>query len=199
MADESILTEKDEAQTEGKSVLTDESTVAPEEGVEKTEAESQEKEETKEAEPVEYEFEFPEDVVVDDELVGKFKAVAQGLKLSKEGAQEIINLQIEAQKAQLESWNTTVKQWREAAESDKEVGGKAFKENVAVARQALKEFGTPELREAMDVYGIGNHPEFIRFLYRVGKQMSDDKVVVGGNPKGEAKDLARSLYPSMAN
>ena len=207
MADESLLTQED-TEVKGETIVTEDSpkpedkaeTGAPETSEDKSKDDaSKDKEETKEAEPVEYEFEFPEGTEVDEELLGKFKGIAEGLKLSKEGAQELLNLQLEAQNQQLEQWQTTLKEWRDTAEADKEVGGKNFKENVGTARKALNEFGTPELREALDVYGMGNHPEFIRFLYRVGKQMSEDTIAVGGNPKGEAKDLARSLYPTMAN
>lgn len=204
MADESLLTQED-AEVKGETVVTeapkpeDQAETKAPEGSEDAKSEEKADEETKEAEPVEYEFEFPEGTTIDEELLGKFKGVAEGLKLTKEGAQELLNLQLEAQNQQLEQWQTTLKEWRDTAEADKEVGGKNFKENVGVARKALSEFGTPELREALDVYGMGNHPEFIRFLYRVGKQMSEDTIVVGGNPKGEAKDLARSLYPTMAN
>jgi len=48
----------------------------------------------------------------------------------------------------------------------------------------------------LDVSGLGNHPEMIRFLNRVGRAISEEKVVVGGS--NVAPQTRESLlYPSM--
>ena len=44
---------------------------------------------------------------------------------------------------------------------------------------------------------MGNHPEFIRLLYRVGKTLKEDKMAGGQEPTNTGKDVAKTLFPSM--
>jgi hypothetical protein len=59
-------------------------------------------------------------------------------------------------------------------------------------------FGTPQLRELLNESRLGNNPEMIRFMYRAGKAISQDKFVAGGpaRPDG-ARDPAKFLYPNQ--
>ena len=43
--------------------------------------------------------------------------------------------------------------------------------------------------------GLGNHPEVIRFLARVGADMADDRLHEG-HAGGRSKSLAEVMYPS---
>lgn len=152
--------------------------------------------------PEKYEdFTFPEGVEADKELMEQFTPLAKELNLSQDNAQKLVDLynsKLQEQwDASQNSWENVKKQWGEAAKADKEYGGQNFQENLATARKALAQFGTPELKEAFDVTGTGNHPEFIRFLVRVGKAISEDGVVGGSNPKGAPRDPAKVLFPDM--
>jgi hypothetical protein len=166
-------------------------------GDEKGAAEAPKKDEEK-PKPEDYgDFDLPEGLTPDVATLDEFKAVASELGLTKEQAQKLVDLQTKSQQAQVATWEKTVEDWKTAATDDKEYGGRALKENLAVARKALDQFGSPELKEALDSLGVGNHPEFVRFFVRVGKSMVEDKIHVGGNPKGEARDPAKILFPSM--
>ena len=77
---------------------------------------------------------------------------------------------IEATESQQKMWADTQQQWVDQAKADPEIGGDKFENNLGDAKRAIKQFGTPELDEAMAVTGAGNHPEFIRFMSRVGKR-----------------------------
>lgn len=147
-------------------------------------------------------FTMPEGVELDKEVVDQFVPIAKELGLSQEQAQKLVDLQTSLSKsseeARSQNWANLQKTWVDSAKSDQEYGGQQFEANMAVARQALDKWGTPELKAMMDATGAGNHPEMLRFFYRVGKEMSEDKVVTGGNPKGDGpRDVARLLFPSM--
>ena len=66
----------------------------------------------------------------------------------------------------------------------------------AIARTAVDKFGTPELKELLVSHGVGNHPEMIRFMVKVGKLTGED--VPGGVtvPSNPAADRVSILYPT---
>lgn len=146
-------------------------------------------------------FAIPEGMEFDKERASKFTEVAKKANLDQDTAQAFVDLYATAVKetaeAQAKMWADTQNNWANESKSDKEFGGVKFNENISVAKKALDKFGTPELIELADSYGMGNHPEFIRLLYRVGKAMSEDKFVVGAGGTGGPKDPAKVLFPDM--
>lgn len=195
---------EDNTQTNTETLLTDEVTEPVVEDVKEPSTEEvkepdkvEEKEEVKV--PEKYEFSLPEGVTLNESLVEEATPVFKELGLTQDQAQKLVDLQVKheqsAYKAQVEAWEMTTQNWRHAAETDQEFGGLQFKDNLAIARKALTEFGTKELKEALDLTGTGNHPEILRFFYRVGKAISEDKVRTGGQPK-TAKTAAEILFGS---
>ena len=149
--------------------------------------------------PEKYEFASPEGVQLDPKSVEVFSEVAKELNLSQEAAQKVIDKVGPAMAArQAEALAQARADWTEGAKSDKEYGGDKLPENLAVAKKALDQFGTPELRTLLNESGLGNHPEVIRVFYRAGKAISEDEFVPGGagRPTG-SKDYATSLYPNQ--
>jgi len=80
--------------------------------------------------------------------------------------------------------------------SDKEIGGDSFTPSVKHAQNAINKFGTPELKSALDSYGMGNHPELVRVFARIGKAMAED-THVGGNAGGAEADQSKRMFPNM--
>ena len=81
--------------------------------------------------------------------------------------------------------------------ADKEFGGDKLNENLALASKAMDAFATPELKQVLDQTGLGNHPELIRAFVRVGRQISEDRLVPGGSmPVGDSRTIAERLYPN---
>jgi hypothetical protein len=144
-------------------------------------------------------FTLPEGVEPDTAGIKEVGDIAKALNLSQASAQKLVDLAIakqardaEHQQGQLQ----TIKDgWIEASKTDKEFGGDKLKESLAVAQKALKEFGTPELNELIVGANLGDHPEVIRLLTRVGKRLSEAPIVNGGQPA--AKDAESVLYPSL--
>ncbi len=191
-----------QAQAEG---LFDGKSSADEDAANEAESEQDAKSDTdgdeKQDAPGEYEaFTLPEGVEMDDAALDKFKPIAKEAGLDQENAQKFVDLYteavVEATENQQKLWADTQQTWVDQAKADPEIGGEKFESNLGDAKRALKQFGTPELDEAMTITGAGNHPEFIRLMSRVGKAISEDAMVPGRQATGP-KTPEQILYPSM--
>lgn len=147
--------------------------------------------------PSEYaEFTLPDDMQLDQSLLNAALPVFKDLKLTQEQAQALVNFQAAQVKSQAESFDQLVKSWGEQAKTDKEIGGDKFDEHVSLARLALSKFGTPELTKLLEEFGVGDHPEMIRFTARIGKLLKQDVPDLPGNPLSNKTDRVSLLYPN---
>jgi len=148
-------------------------------------------------------FKLPENFKANDQFLGEFKNIAKELNLSQEQAQKLVDLQTKegantAQRftSELQAHvDKTATGWATAAKADPEYGGEKFTENVAIAKQALDTFGTPELKNLLKESRLGSHPEVIRFMFKAGKAISQDGFVPGRSASA-SKDAASTLYGS---
>lgn len=163
------------------------------------EAEGGETEEQKGA-PEEYaDFTMPEGMQIDEAVAGELKTLAKAYNMPQEAAQQLVDMGAklvqQTQESQLENWQQQQKAWIESAKSDEEIGGGKFDETLHVARQARRAFGSDAFLEALEITGVGNHPEMIRFMYRVGKAslkedtLEGDGQETGGQPRSVADRL----------
>lgn len=164
-----------------------------------TEAKAETATEAKAGAPEAYaDFKQPDGFTFDADLSTEFKATAKALNLSQDDAQKLFDLGIKSNQssaAKIQAMAATAKaQWQADAQADKEIGGAQAAEHRATANKALADFGTPELKKLLDESGLGDHPELLRWAYRVGKAMSNDTHVPAS--KGGSKGDARSLYPN---
>ena len=125
--------------------------------------------------PVEYkDFDLPDGVSINDEVMGQAAELFKEANLTKEQAQKFIDMQVSLNSG-AEAANEAVRtDWVNKAKSDKEYGGDNFDQSVGVAMQAVEKFGTPELKQMLNETGVGNHPEMIRLLKRVGDLTLED-------------------------
>lgn len=146
--------------------------------------------------PEKYDFKAPEGQLYDEQVLSTYSAVAKELNLSQDAAQTMLDKVAPTiasrQVAQIEAMQT---QWVDSAKADKEYGGEKLTENLGIAKKALDQFGTPELSKLLNESGMGNNPEVIRFFYRAGKAISEDKIVTGGAPT-TGDTHAKSFYPN---
>lgn len=150
--------------------------------------------------PDQYEdFTMPDGVEMQAEVSGEFKALAKEFGLSQAKAQKVADLgaklvqNFTAQQA--EAVAAEQANWANASRSDKEFGGDNLKANLGIAKAALEKFGTPELKTLLNESALGNHPEVIRLLHRVGKAVSEDTSSVRGGATAPAPS-ATSMYPN---
>lgn len=151
--------------------------------------------------PIEYQpFKVPEGVKLQESISAKFTEVAKTAKLPQEAAQKFIDelapLIAKENAAAMQSQLAEMRKgWTESVKTDKEIGGEKSAENLAVASSVFQKFGTPELKQFLDASGLGDHPELIRWAFKVGKAMGEDTIVKGALSDGQGlKDPAAVLY-----
>ena len=87
-----------------------------------------------------------------------------------------------------------VQAWEEARRNDPDFGGEKLQENLAIANRALEAYdpqGT--IRAMLAETGYGNHPDLIRFMVAIGRDLSPDRMVSGGHNSGGD---ARAQFPN---
>lgn len=157
--------------------------------------------EPKAAEPVNYDLKLPEGSHLDAEAVKGIVEFARAKKITPEAAQALLEREnanfaayVERQKQQVE---TEKNSWIEASSKDKEIGGENAKAAAELSKRALQRLmnDRPEFLKELEDTGIGNHPEFARLMYRVGKMLGDDRLVVGGAQDATSKTMEDIFYP----
>lgn len=138
--------------------------------------------------PETYDFKMPEGMEVDAELVTGLEAFATENKLSGAEAQKIADMGISLLSKQQELRETQFNEikagWLESAKTDKEIGADVSKGKESLAARAFNTIATPEMKELVDHYGIGNHPEMLRMFYRLSSLMGDDGMQIPGTGAG---------------
>ncbi|HBM2772467.1 peptidase [Enterobacter hormaechei] len=171
----------------------------PADGEKPADKPAEEKEQKQEGAPEKYEFKPAEGQELDTAALEQFEPIARELNLTNEQAQKMVDLygtkiMPMVQKQQAEAWQKQTEGWAETVKADKEIGGDKLTANLSAAQRALEQFGDPELKEYLDSTGLGNHPALVKAFIKVGKAMSEDKVVTGGHESG-GSDLISAFYP----
>jgi hypothetical protein len=151
--------------------------------------------------PESYEFEVPEGMELDQELVDAVTPIFKDLKLSQEKASALTKAYAERlqaqQQQQVEAFEKQLETWATELKNDKDVGGDAFEGNVKIARKTIDAFGSPELHEFLTTTGAGNHPALFKFALEIGKRLQADHPGSGNRADQPAKADYEKLYPSM--
>lgn len=143
---------------------------------------------------------LPEGFEADTPLQEKFISLANELKISPEGANKLVALQAEINKAaserSSEAFATMQKQWQDEVRADPEIGGQNLEKNLAEINKLINSHGTPGLRQVLHLTGGGNNIEVLRFLTKISKELNE-ATPVSGQPAGRASGggLADILYP----
>jgi len=133
-------------------------------------------------------------------FIDGYSEIAKELGLSKDSASALLTKAAElVEKMDVEGVERQASEWIAAARNDKEFGGSALNANLAIAKKGLETFGGQPLKDLLESTGLGNHPEVIRFFYRVGKTVSEDSFDRGGASSGPAseEERMRKIYPKM--
>ena len=169
--------------------------------------------------PVEYKFEFPDHVKPQDEKVAAFTAFAREHKLSPEAAQKAVGYFNEAATAfvaeqaakQIQVWNDTRSDWRKQVLADAMIGGPGHMHAMGVVARVRDmtisdaQPGTPqyekdakEVDDFLRTTGAGDHPAFLKMLYRAGARLDEPKqpTIPPQPPKNNGKRPSNSLYAS---
>lgn len=152
------------------------------------------------APPEKYTLKAPENSPLSQAHLDEISAFAKEKRLSNEAAQMLVERESKAvasfKQAQQTEFETKKTEWFEASKSDKEFGGDKFKENAELAHRVIERYASPSLKEHLKETGLGNHPELVRFVVNLGKEMSEDKLLIPGaqDKAPEKKSAAERLY-----
>lgn len=145
-------------------------------------------------------FVAPEGMELDEKVLEEATVLFKDMKLSQEQAQQLVDFQAKQVQAitqgQVDSFIQMKEDWAEKSKADSEIGGDKLDESLKSGKLALEKFGTPELMTLMNDFGIGNHPEVIRFMAKVGRLTNEDSPGQTGNPVGKSKTRVEVLYPN---
>lgn len=140
----------------------------------------------------------PEGFKFGKEVTDAIETVARELNLPQDRAQAVVD---QLWSAQFRQEADTHAAWKAEVEQDKEIGGDKLPENLATARRAIDVYGgESEALEKLLASPFGSHPEVVRFLVAVGKDVSEDQFV-GGKKGKESVDptdmaaVAKAMYP----
>lgn len=126
--------------------------------------------------PASYDFKAPDGQPFDPEVIAAYAKVASELKLPQAQAQQLLDkvapVMRQRQQQVLEAARA---EWKQAARDDAEVGKDGFVTSVSIARRTLDRLGTPALRQLLHETGLGDHPEMLRLLRRVGIEIGVPK------------------------
>lgn len=144
-------------------------------------------------------FKVPEGFTLDSAVTEKFTALAGKLKLSQDEAQELVDFQTasvkdHAAKATAD-WTAQVETWQKEAKAQL---GADWQAKLGVVAKARDTVGTPALTKMFDETGIGNHPEVVMMLHKVGTMLLEDKPGGAANAGGGKPDPRTVWYPEYA-
>lgn len=149
-------------------------------------------------------FTLPEGMTPDKALLEKAVPLFKELGLSQEKSQKLVTLQAEYAKSSMEALvaqseklrTEQIATWQ--SEVKKELGADWEKELGHSAR-ALDAFWPPEFRKLLTQSGFGDHPDMIRGLIKLGKQLGETKPGDGSRvPVNDPKEQTnRTMFPKM--
>jgi hypothetical protein len=146
---------------------------------------------------------MPEGSELDEAVLSDATPIFKELGLNQNNAQKLIDLyakQVQAgSQKQIDAFNQLISDWGTQSKNDNEFGGDKFDENVKIGQSAISKYGTPELKQLLEEHGVGNHPEVVRFMVRVGNTLKEDVPGSNGTTPTKAEDHVSILYPNSPN
>jgi hypothetical protein len=146
-------------------------------------------------------LELSDDLLLDDADIERIEAEVKAQGLNKDQAQALLNNANNAVKrfvdAQVKEHEAVKEKWLGEIAKDKEIGGDDYKKNIELSHRVMKRFGSERLVTELERTGLGNQPELVRLLTRIGRSMSEDTLIIpGSNDGAKPKDAASVLYPT---
>ena len=144
-------------------------------------------------------FTLPEDMQLDESIMGEFSQLAKDANLPQDKAQSLVELGAKMAKGFESAAQQSLADLKESFSNNiskkTELGGEQLDANKAIAQRAIDAYGSDELKAMLSESGLGNHPELVRFFHAVGQTVSEDTLVEGGaNTEGQPKSLAERMY-----
>lgn len=139
---------------------------------------------------------IPEGFTFDEKVAGTTAEVFAKHNIPQEAIADLIKLHAAQIKAGTDgnaaAFQAQVQAWKTASEADKEIGA----ENLGIAKTAMSKVFDAKTMETLELFGLTNHPVFIKGFVKIGKAIKDDSWVPGNaGPTNGARD-ARAHFPN---
>lgn len=146
-----------------------------------------------------YTITLADGALLDKSGIDRLTEVAKTHQIAPEAAQavaELMDKALQDAKATTEAQFQALRAaWVDQIKADAEMGQGQYDANMARVRNALDRYASPELRSALDTTGLGDHPELVRFLSKIGRAMSEDgEILRGGTPPPVNRTAAEIMY-----
>ena len=146
-----------------------------------------------------------DDFALDEELLSKFKPIAQKLNLSQESVEILMDVALEMsrkQRAVYEKDKDTklkddINKYDKMFKDDSDLpdlNSREAKSYMQYANSAYSEFCSPKLKEFFESTGLNYHPEIIKLFHKIGELTTCDGVNYSGKPVIENLTPAQILY-----
>lgn len=149
----------------------------------------------------EYKIEVDKESGFDENFLAEFRQEAHGSNILPNQAEKLLKWYSGKVKGIASEQEKSEKiKTEEGINKLKQEWGEGFGKQVQTARLALKEFGSPELVKLMDS-GLGNNPEVIKFMAKIGATLSEDKLIDAGveRVKMTPQEAETQINDIMAN
>jgi len=172
------------------------------------------KPDAKGAVPESYTFTAGDDQHLDEAAIGEVTPIFKELGLDQAGVDKLTgfyNKQVgNLMQRGMDAVNTMREGWRNEVTNDPEIGSKldAVKAEIGQAFTQLPPTLVAEVKEAMNLTGAGDHPAFVKTLYKFAQLINEGKPVAAGGPSphGQVKNgaagppsIAHAMYPNLVS
>lgn len=125
----------------------------------------------------------------------QFKQLAAELKIPAETVRKLVEweakITTDGRKISEEMRTQILDKW---TTQSKEMFGPLYPQQIRRALDAVTRFGGEELRELLDVTGLGSHPVILKTFHQISKQISEDCSIGGTERNTTDKTFAEALY-----
>ncbi|HEY1244550.1 MAG TPA: hypothetical protein VGF29_06920 [Hyphomicrobiaceae bacterium] len=144
--------------------------------------------------PSDYAFDVPEDLALDPQALETFRGVFHRHGITAEQGKALVSAYADWQQHQLDQAKQGYRQGAEALK--REWGDATFARRVTLASRVIQARGSPGLVEVLETTGLGDHPDFIKFVAQFGETAAEDGLIDGrtdGPSKSEALERIREI------
>lgn len=135
--------------------------------------------------------------MLDAKDIDAFSGFAKSAGLNQQQAQAVFDLGMAQNKATHEALAKQEQTWRAQFLAETDIGGDNYLVTKEYALKALSHYGDDgEIKALLDRSGYGSNPKVLRFLYNIGKKVSEDTPPNAGISGKEELPLHERMYPS---
>jgi hypothetical protein len=151
--------------------------------------------------PEKYDFtalKLPEGMSLDTARIAVVEPLLKEFGLSQENASKLVEAVVKYEGEAEAKREADFKEWMKTNITNyqtqlKTEWGAAHDANVVIAQKGMARVFSAEAKKLLDDTGLGNHPEFVKAFYQVGKMVSEDTPPNGQSPAGK-KSNAEVFY-----